>query len=155
MNTEPATPPPRRKWHLQRWFLLAASLLAYAGWTQYAFRSALKEAKALRWTVEYTDPVEDIQRNWKAAFMKRTWLDGVTLVEIHTSEEFEQHLAIVHRLNPKRLDIFETARLPDVSTLKGLARLQWVSLERCTRLTDESIEALQAALPKTIINAQP
>ena len=147
--------PPRRNWHLQRWLLvLAAGLLAYAGWTQYAFRAALKEARALRWTVEYTDPVEDIQRNWKAAFKKRTWLDGVTLVEIHTSEEFEQHLAIVHRLNPERLDIFNTARLPDLSALKGLTRLQWVTLERCWEVTDESIEALQAALPKTIINVQ-
>ena len=31
MTTDP--PPPRRKWHLQRWLLLlAAGFLAYAGW---------------------------------------------------------------------------------------------------------------------------
>ena len=80
MTTDP--PPPRRKWHLQRWLLLlAAGFLAYGGWTQYAFRAALKEARALGWAVYYTDPYEVIRADWKAAFRKATWLDGVTHVD--------------------------------------------------------------------------
>ena len=74
MNTQP-----RRKWHLQRWLLLlAASLLAYAGWTQYAFRSAIKEARALGWEVRYSEPSERILKNWKTAFEKETWLYEVS-----------------------------------------------------------------------------
>jgi hypothetical protein len=146
MTTDP--PPPRRKWHLQRWLLLlAAGLLAYAGWTQYAFRAALKEARALRWRVSYTDPVEEIRNNWKAAFRKATWLDGVTLMDIPTSEEFEQHLAIVHRLNPKALRINDATTLRDIFALKNLSALQMVSLNGCTGLTNvdalKNLSALQ------------
>ena len=123
MTTDP--PPPRRKWHLQRWLLLlAAGFLAYGGWTQYAFRAALKEARALGWRLEYTDPSEEIRKNWKAAFRKATWLDGVTHVSIHTSEEFVQHLAIVRRLNPCGLQITIAATLRDLSALRGCEKSQ-------------------------------
>ena len=140
MTTDPS--PPRRKWHLQRWLLLlAAGFLAYGGWTQYAFRAALKEADALGWVVFYTDPVEQIRMNWKAAFKKRTWLNGVTLVHIDTSEKFQQHLAIVHRLNPHGLRIDNAATLRDLSALKALTRLQVVGLGGCTGLTN--VDALK------------
>ena len=140
--------PPRRKWHLQRWLLLlAAGLLAYTGWTTYAFRTALAQAKALGWIAEYTDPSEEIRKNWKAAFRKATWLDGVTHVSIHTSEEFVQHLAIVRRLNPCGLQITIAATLRDLSALKDLTRLQGADLRVCTRLTNvdalTSLSALQ------------
>ena len=146
MTTDPT--PPRRKWHFQRWLLLLAiALLAYAGWTTYAFRSALSQAKALGWAVEYTDPVETIRANWKRAFKKETWLDGVTGVRIPTSEAFEQHLAIVHRLNPKALIIEDTATLRDLSALKPLDQLKKVWLFRSLELTNlggfENLSALQ------------
>ena len=129
--------PPRRKWHLQRWLLvLAAGLLAYAGWTTYAFRSALKEAWALGWDLSYTDPVEAIRGNWKAAFKKETWTDGVIEMKLPTSEEFEQHLAIVHRLNPIKLGISSANTLQDLSGLKALNRLQWFGLVDCAGLTN-------------------
>ena len=128
--------PPRRKWHLQRWLLLlAAGFLAYGGWTTYAFRAALAEAQALGWVVNYTDPVKEIRLNWKAAFKKETWLDGVVILMILTSEEFEQHLAIVHRLNPIWLTIGDAATLDDLSALAALTRLQTLTLNACTRLT--------------------
>ena len=57
-------------------------MLAWSEWRAYAFRSALSQAKALGWKVEYTDPVEEIRTNWKAAFKKETWLDGVTHVNV-------------------------------------------------------------------------
>ena len=128
--------PPRRNWHLQRWLVLAAGFLAYAGWTQYAFRAALKEARALGWEVDYTAPVEEIRKNWKAAFKKATWMDGVRDVHIPTCEAFEQHLAIVHRLNPKGLRIEFATILRDLSPLKNLPALQTVELEFCLRLTN-------------------
>ncbi len=150
MNTQPATAP-RRKWHLQRWLLLlAASLLAYAGWTQYAFRSALKEAKALGWVVDYTEPVEVIRQNWKNTFRKDTWLDGVVGIEIFSGEELERHHDIVHRLNPKRIAIIGADDLRDLSALKGLTRLEFLTILGAYNLTNvdmlKSLPALEGVL---------
>ena len=142
MNTEPATPPPRRKWHLQRWLiLLAAGLLAYAGWTTYSFRAALKEAKALGWEVDYTDPVEMIGADWRYALSRETWRRGMGAVIISKGGQFEQHIDIVHRLNPTELQIHKAATLLDLSALKSLTRLQWVCLYGCTGLTN--VDALK------------
>ena len=137
MNTQP-----RRKWHLQRWLiLLAASLLAYAGWTQYAFRSALKEAKALGWTVAHADPVEAIRQNWKNTFRKATWRDGGTLVIVYEGTGFEQHHDIVRRLNPTNLEIFEAQDLRDLSALKSLTRLSELQIVQAPTLTN--VDALK------------
>ena len=129
--------PPRRKWHLQRWLLvLAAAMLAYSGWSTYDVRSALKEARALGWVVEYTDPIEEIEEDWKEAFRKETWLDGVTRVDMPTSEDLEQHRDIAHRLNPKALGIVNAATLCDLSALRALPGLREVVLYGCTGLTN-------------------
>ncbi len=51
------TPPPRRKWHFNRWpIVLIVAMFGWSGWRAYAFRSALSQAKVLGWTVKYTDP---------------------------------------------------------------------------------------------------
>ena len=91
--------------------------------------------------MEYTDPSEEIRQNWKVAFKKETWLDGVTFVSILTSERFEQHLAIVQRLNPRELHIYNASSLRDLSALHPLTRLQVVSLDGCTSLTN--VDALK------------
>ena len=59
--------------------------------------------------MEYTNPVEEIRKSWKVAFRRQTWLDGVTFLLIQTSERFEPHLAIVHRLNPRELHTYNAA----------------------------------------------
>ena len=101
MLAEPPPPPPRRKLHLVRWIVVVfIAVSSWGGWRAYAFRSALKQANALGWTVRYTDPVETIRTDWRAAFEKATWLDGVTEVIVPTSESLEPHLAILYRLNP-------------------------------------------------------
>ena len=136
------TPPPRRKWHLARWFIVfIVATLAWSGWRAYAFRSALSQAKALGWQVRYTDPNEEIRKDWKAAFRKDTWLDGVTWLSIDTGQALERHCAIVHRLNPKALNIKNAASLRDLSALKPLIRLQKVSLYHCTELNN--VDALK------------
>ena len=139
---------PRRKWHFTRWLIVAIiATLGWSGWRAYAFRSALSQAKALGWTVFYTDPVKAIRNNWKAAFEKEMWLAGVTLVLIPTSEAFEQNLAILHQLNPKGMIINNAATLRDLSALKPRNRLQALSLYGCTGLTNvdalENLSALQ------------
>ena len=140
MTNDP--PPPRRKWHFNRWLIvLIVAMFGWSGWRAYAFRSALSQAKALGWEVGYTDPVEAIRADWKAAFKKDTWLDGVTFLGIPTGGAFEQNVAIVHRLNPKGLQIDNAATLRDLSALKPLNRLQEVHLSGCTGLTN--VDALK------------
>ena len=144
----PTDTPPRRNWHLNRWLIVfIVATLGWSGWRAYAFRSALAETKALGWKLYYTDPVETIRANWKSAFKKETWLDGVTGVVIPTSEAFEQNLAIVHRLNPVRLRINKATTLRDLSALKPFTRLQQLVIEGPTELTNvdalKNLSALQ------------
>ena len=141
MPTDTDTPPPRN-WHLTRWLIVfIVAMLGWSGWRAYAFRSALAEAKALGWDVYYTDPVKTIRADWKEAFKKETWLDGVIWVGIPTSEEFEQHLAIVHRLNPKDLQIYTASTLRDLSALEACNRLQRLRIADSKGLT--SVDALR------------
>ncbi len=137
MHADTPEPPLRRKWHLQRWLVvLVAGMLAYVAWTEYAFRSALKQAEAMEWQVTYTDPVEEIRANWKKAFKKETWLDGVTDVNIWPGAELEQHTAIVHRLNPKILGIGNAQALHDLSAIKRLTRLEKLVIDDGHNLTN-------------------
>ncbi|MEK0449251.1 MAG: hypothetical protein RL088_1519 [Verrucomicrobiota bacterium] len=128
---------PRRRWHLGRWFIvLMVATLGWVGWTAYAYRSALSQAKALGWKVAHTDPVERIRNNWKSAFEKETWLDGVKYLGVPTSQQAEQHLDIVHRLSPRGLEISDASTLRDLSALIPLKRLEYVSGYDATGLTN-------------------
>ena len=124
------TPSPLRKWLLKRWFLLLwAGFFAYCGWRIYAdsaFYAVRKEARALGWDVfDDPRPSQRIPRkNWKSAFERETWSNGHVHIGIWPSDEFEQHLAILHRLNPKALHIDNAAALRDLSALNGLTRLE-------------------------------
>jgi hypothetical protein len=137
MPTDP--PPPRRNKHLARWFLVfAIAVFGWGAWRLHAYRTALAQAEALEWEVQYTDPVETIRRNWKSAFHKDTWLEGVTDIVITESESFEQNLTIVHRLNPIGLRIRDASTLRDLTSLKPLTRLQTFITFDCPGLTDLS-----------------
>jgi hypothetical protein len=113
--------------------------LGWVGWTAYAYRSAISQARALGWRVEHTDPVERIRKNWRSAFEKETWLDGVTLLNIPTSQEFEQHLDIVHRLDPMGLQINAPSTMRDLSALIPLKRLKGVAVFGATGLTNVDV----------------
>ena len=131
---------PRRRWRVGRWFIvLMVATLGWVGWTAYAYRSALSQAKALGWEVQHTDPVERIRMNWKSAFEKETWLDGVTYLIIPTSQQFEQHRDIVHRLNPRELRIYDASTLRDLSALIPLKRLKYVTVWNATSLTNVDV----------------
>ena len=137
-----ASPPPRRKWHFKRWFIvLSIAIFAWSGWRVYDKRSAIKEAEALGWNVLYTDPSEAIRADWKNTFRKETWTDGVTFVGISTSEAFQQHVAIVRRLNPLTLEIEDASTLRDLSVLPFLTRVQQLWLHNSTELTN--VDALK------------
>ncbi len=145
------TSPPRRNWHFTRWLIVfIVAMFGWSGWRAYAFRSALAEARALGWEWYYVDPSERIRAYWKEAFKKETWLNSVSYVSIPTTEEFEQHLAIAYRLNPKVLAISSAATWRDLSLLKPLTRLQDVVLHDCTGLKNvdalKNLSALQQVL---------
>ena len=142
MTTHPPEPKPRRKWHFYKWLvLLIVATFAYAQWRAYTFRSALKEAKALGWRVEYTDPYAEIRQDWKDAFKKRTWLDGVRSMLVPTGKQLEQHHGVLQRLNPKWLQIHSAQALRNLSTLKGLTRLTFLEVGPAHSLTE--LDALQ------------
>ncbi len=153
MTTDP--PPPRRNWHFTRWLIvLIIAMFGWSGWQAYAFRTALSQAEALGWKVIYTDPVETIRKNWKAAFKKETWLDGVTGLGIPTGEAFEHNFAIVHRLNPSRLKIEDASTLRELSTLKPRSRLQLFALFGGRALTHVDLNNLPS-LQKVILDRCP
>ena len=142
MTTDPPEPKPRRKWHFYKWLvLLIVATFAYAQWRAYTFRSALKEAKALGWHVQYIEPSAMIRKNWRTAFKKQTWIDGVTKVAVSTGEQLEQHLDILRRLDPRELTIGDSPGLRDLSLLKGLTRLESLKLFRVLNLTN--VDALK------------
>ena len=137
MNTHSPEPKPRRKWHLYKWLLLlTVAIFAYGAWRAYTFHSALKQAKALGWSVQYTEPFEVIRKNWKDAFKKGTWLDGVIFLAIPTGKEFEQHHGIVQRLNPTELQVTAAESLRNLTALQGLTRLEMLFIHGGTSLTN-------------------
>lgn len=130
----------------KHWLLVCiVATLGWSGWRTYTFRSAITEGKALGGLVQFSDPVEVIRKNWKAAFRKETWSDGVTLMTIPSGEAFEKNVAIVRRLNPKSLHVSAASNLHDLSALEGLSRLESVSFKDCTALTNvDAIKDLPA-----------
>ena len=143
MPTDP--PPPRRKWHFKRWFIvLTVAISAWGGWRVYDKRSAIKEAEALGWTVQYTEPSKEIYADWRNAFRKGTWTDGVSWVGIPTIDDLEQHVDVLHRLNPTHLTIDDATSLHNPRSFRPLTRLKSVIVLSGTRL--ENIDGL-AGLP--------
>src|SRR6185503_6870753 len=138
MTAEANTPAPRRgwrRWRLGRWFLVAAfAFLGYGAWREYDFRSAIKEAQALGWEWTYDDPIDVIQKDWKAAFRKATWTDGKRRLDISMAAGFEPHARLVRRLAPKTLVVWGGPELSDLSALKELPALRALVLGGCTRM---------------------
>ena len=142
MSTDAAEPKPRRKWHLTKALvLLIVATSAYAQWRAYTFNSALKQAYALNWQVRNTKPVDLIYDDWKNAFKKDTWFDGVASMEVPTGEELEQHRAMIQKLNPKDLTVGDCQSLRDLSALKGHTQLKVLWITSPSSLTN--LDALQ------------
>ncbi|MEK0449011.1 MAG: hypothetical protein RL088_1279 [Verrucomicrobiota bacterium] len=140
------TTPPRRKLHLVRWMVVVFIVVsAWGGWRVVALRSALKEARALGWTVIYTDPAEEMWKNWKAAFEKETWTDGVRYVNIPVGREGMEHTGIVQRLNPRNLRIDKADGIRDLSAFERLGRLEGLWFNEATDLRNiDSLGTLPA-----------
>jgi hypothetical protein len=142
MNTGSEESPPLRKRQLLRWLaVLIAALLAYFGWKAYDYRAAIKEARALGWTVGYTDPIDVIQKDWVAAFQKETWRGGLTGVIVPACGRVEPHRKLLLRLNPRVLSIFHAEELRDLAMLEGLSHLQKLTINNATNLTN--VDALK------------
>ncbi len=156
MLSEPPATKPRRNWHLLRWsFLLIALTLAWGAWKEYDFRKAVKEAKELGWTLEYTDPVAIIDKDWRDAFRKDTWNWTWRELYIPDNGEFERHFDVIRRLKPNLVEIHATFPLRDLSELNGLSNLTILWLFDCPKLTN--IDALKdmKGLKELAINNSP
>ena len=142
MQPEPPAPKPSRKRHLVRWSLVGIlAILGWYGWKAYEFEQAVKEAEALRWSFVSNDPIAIIREDWRNAFRKDTWNASGTTLEIWQHGQWEPHFDLIHRLNPKRLGIYWTCRLPDLSKFTALSNLATLALEDCPNLTN--IDALK------------
>lgn len=142
MQPEAPAQKPRRERHLVRWiFIGILVILGWRGWKGSDSWRAIREAKALSWRVDYSNPFPIIEDDWRNAFHKETWDGDVWRVTIGSNNPVEGHLALIRRLNPTSLTI--DARFPesDLSELAGLSKLHTLILNDCQKLTN--IGALQ------------
>ncbi len=149
MTADTPEPPPRRKWHLPGWLnvLILVFVTYLAGrlvdsmLPEDPFRSALKQAKALGWQVASPYPSDEMWEDWKGAFEEPHWEDEVWFIGIPADKSFEQHLDILHRLNPRGLGIKDAHALRDLSALTPLSRLKYLFIRNGTNLTN--VDALK------------
>jgi hypothetical protein len=137
MTPEPAAPAPRRTWHIRRWVVLVwLVVMGNGSWRVYDLRAAVKEAKALGWQCVYANPLDAIQKDWKAAFRSATWGDDTRYLGIHTVRELGGQAPLLHRLSPRTLYVSDNLGLRDLSTIEGLSGLQRLKLASWSELTN-------------------
>lgn len=177
--TPPKAKLTRARYYFQ-WLLLAILLTfswcVWGLWRVWDVAKAGDEALELGWTWVVNEPSVAIRNDWKAAFRKATWQSGRGEVRIPSAEEYDKHRDLVRRLHPRQLTIFNASKWHDLSALedltsleyldlsrctgltnvdgvKGLSGLQWLGLSDCNTVTKESVDALKAALPATVISS--
>lgn len=129
------TSPPRRRWHVGWWMLgFALVACAWAGWREYDFRAAIREAKAAGWQWETRDPVTLILADWRAVGRKETWTFHYRRV-VHLPEGTNLAVArpLLARLRPTYL-FAEGCPNPDLNAFRGLPALQHLYINDCTAL---------------------
>ncbi len=137
MQPEPPAPKPSRKRHLVRWIsVVILAILGWYGWKAYDFEQAVKEAKARRWVFEYDGPIAIIRDDWRKAFRKDTWNASGPTLRIFNDDQWEPHFDLIHRLDPKHVDIGTTCRLGDLSKFTALSNLARLNLFYCPKLTN-------------------
>lgn len=140
MTTDmPTSHPSPRKRNISRWLLIiVVGMLGWGGWREYSFCSALRQAKALGWRVEYipSDPLGSIKKNWRATFKRATWMSFVEVVDIPDNPPVPPDLAIVVKLNPRALFIRDAEKIRDLSALNRLSRIEDLRIFEGTQLTD-------------------
>ncbi len=143
MNLTTPTPA-KKKRRVWLWLLaLLGMAFGYAGWWAYDANEARWEAKMLGWQLVYTDPYEEIQANWKMAFKKETWTEGVTFLRVPRRSDPLQHTKLLERLNPQGVLIEHAHRLNDFSVLEGLRRLDYLVIGNANDLTNvDTIQSL-------------
>ena len=142
MQPEPPAPKPSRKRHLVRWsFVGILAILGWYGWKAYDFEQAVKEAEALGWAFESNDPIAIIREDWRNAFRKDTWNALGSRLIISNHDQWEQHFDLIHRLDPKGMEIYTTSPLRDLSKFTALSSLVALDLYDCPNLTN--IDALK------------
>lgn len=136
-------------------FIVLMALGAYGAWREYDFRQAIKEAQALGWDWLYEDPIVVIQKDWKAAFRRETWFEGMRTLSIDAAHnDVDRHVNVVYRLRPGRLWIHGSKR-KDLFVLEGLTELQSLDLTDCTDLTNVDALKRLSALKSLLLHRCP
>jgi hypothetical protein len=118
-----------------------AVVFGWGAWRHYDFRQAVEEANERGWLFVYTDPVEVICKDWRAAFRTETWSGWERELLIGTGTVSERDFDLIRRLKPKQLAIDATFPWRDLSQLQGLSDLTELMLNDCPNLAD--IDALK------------
>ena len=143
MTPEPPTPTPRRT---RRFFLWLGVLLlvfsAWRGWKEYDYRAAVKEAKALGWRFTETSPLDDIKKDWHAAFRMETWAKSRRSLWIGDTNGFNGHDALVLRLNPQEIFADDCLKSVNLSYLKHLPDLRILMIRNFPEMTDANMDQM-------------
>lgn len=128
---------PRRRWRVARWLFLALMALgAYGAWRDYAFREAIKDARALGWSWQYDDPFDALRKDWKAAFRRATWFEGRRELIVYAQRnDLARFADLVYRLRPRTLYLVQS-KLHDLSVLEGLKGMREFLVMQCPNLTN-------------------
>jgi Leucine-rich repeat (LRR) protein len=143
MSSDPAAstlPTPNSKRHslrIWRWLLLAVFVTSvYGVWRQRDLQAAIDEAKVLGWNWAYDDPYEAIQKDWTAAFRKKTWLDGKRDLTDIEADDVARHGKLIRRLGPRYLRIQTGSELTGVMEFGACTSLRKLELFSCAGLTN-------------------
>jgi hypothetical protein len=150
VNDVASLPPevaPRGRWWLRGLLLLALAATAWVGWREYDRRAAVREAEAAGCTWQVREPIGLIRADWRAAFQKETWTESYWGLDVGRGLDLASLRPLLLRLRPTRLSA-TLCNDTSLDALKGLSRLQILSLTGCTALqnvdTLKSLSRLQS-----------
>ncbi len=144
MIPEEPTAKPRRRLKMRQWIIFTIlAFIGWRGWRLYDFRSAVAEAKTLRWGQLAGDPFAVIFDDWRAAFRAKTWRDDGLFVSIPTGDELLRHRKLLHRLAPTDLEIRDGEELYDLSSIDSLSGTKRIWIDRCVNV--ENLDAVKGS----------
>ena len=145
----PMTPETSTPSHLPRplgWGLLAVlrALPAWAGWREYDYRAAAREASAAGYRLKSREPLGLILADWHAALKKETWTDRYRALNLQDSSDLARARSLIRSLRPTDL-VADQCPNTDLKSLQGLNTLQGLLIGQSNSLQNvDGINGLAA-----------
>jgi hypothetical protein len=86
-------------------FAFVLGVLAWAGWREYDYRAAVREAQSLGWKWKSDEPFAKIRADWRSAFRKETW-ERNSMLDVMPPGDLAAHGKLIRRLNPTSLNFW-------------------------------------------------